>query len=104
MDRMVPIHLLAEGYKNINVAFKNPPEGLTATANIDDSKDIVDSKRYIRDWIVRIKLEAKCKDAIDESIDTKFAVFATGTLKGGKEVSDVVARGILEILPGPYVK
>lgn len=102
MDRMVPIHLLDEGYKSVKVVFKNAPSGLTATAKIDDSVDIVEKKRHTKDWIIRITFEAKCNAAMDEHVDVEYAVFASGTLKGGKEVTDIVSRGIVRIMPGPY--
>ena len=94
MDRMVPIHLTKEGYTTIKPVFIDPPSGLTAEGYIDEKDD----------WIARLKIEAKCESAIKEHVKTEFAVFATGTFKGGKKVSDVIASGILEILPGPYVK
>lgn len=93
MDRMVPIHLSNEGYTAIKPVLLNAPSGLTAEGYIDDRND----------WIARIKFEARCESALSQKVNTEFAVFATGVFKGGKNVSDVIARGILEILPGPYV-
>lgn len=101
MDSMIPIHLLKEGYKKIDVSLKDQISGLSASGVIDDSRDIL-GKDYKNDWIVRLTFEAKCKDAISEPKETVFAVFASGTLKGGRNVKDMVAKGKIRIMPGPY--
>lgn len=93
MDRMHPIHLTEEGYKTITPVLLNAPSGLEMSGSIDDKSD----------WIVRLLVTANCKDAITEIAKAEYSVFASGVLKGGREVTDVVARGILEVLPGPYV-
>lgn len=92
MDRMHPIHMRKEGYNKISIAFKNAPSGLTAEGHIDEKSD----------WIARIKLSAKCQSAIDEEVEVKYVVFASGVLKGGRETTDVISRGIVKIMPGPY--
>lgn len=93
MDRMIPIHLAKEGYDTVSVAFKDAPEGLSAEGYIDEKHD----------WIVRIKVSAECDSAIDEPVEVRYVVFASGTFEGGREVNDVVSRGIVKIIPGPYI-
>lgn len=91
MSKLIPIHLTKEGYKSIVVAFDGAPNGLKATGHIDK-----------KDWIVRIVFIAKCDKAIKDRIKVPYTVFAQGNIDG-RDVSDVVSKGMLEILPGPYV-
>lgn len=91
MNRVHPIHLTKEGYKDIKVAFNNAPEGLTYDSHIDERED----------WVVRVLFDAQCQDAINEKLEVEYSVFATGVLAGRGKVSDVVSRGKLVILPGP---
>lgn len=93
MDKMHPIHLTKEGYKKITPVMIDPPAGLDMTGSIDEKHD----------WIARLLVTANCKTAIKNPVETKFSVFASGTFKGGKEVTDVIARGILVVMPGPYI-
>lgn len=93
MDKMIPIHMLDEGYKTIKPVFLDAPDGLAAEGYID--------KKY--DWIARVKITSRCEEALEKRVDVQFAVFAEGILDGNRETSDIIARGVLEIIPGPYV-
>lgn len=90
MGLLRPIHLSKEGYDKITVAFDSAPEGLKATGSIDEK----------RDWIVRIQLSANVRAAVKEKVLVPYAVFAEGTVSGRK-TRDVVARGVMVIVPGP---
>lgn len=90
MGLLRPIHLSKEGYDKITVAFDSAPEGLKATGSIDEK----------RDWIVRIQLSANVRAAVKEKVLVPYAVFAEGTVSGRK-TRDVVARGVVVIVPGP---
>lgn len=86
MSMFYPIHLEEEGYTSVDVAFVNPPAGLTAEG-------------YIDDYVVRFTLEPKCESAIEEDIDVPYTVFINGTI-GTRTARDVVAKGVLHILSG----
>lgn len=85
-SKLAPIHLLDEGYTDIEVAFDDKPDGLFATGYIDAK----------RDWIIRINIDSMVADAIKDRIDVPYSVFASGN---GRR--DVVGRGVIAILPGP---
>lgn len=87
---MHPIHLRKEGYDSVEVAFVDPPSGLSASGYID-TKD---------DWVVRFLIKPMCNSAIKEDVDVVYTVFVTGTIDG-KQRRDVVAKGTLRILAGP---
>ncbi len=91
MSSVFPIHLRAEGYTDITVSFKDAPEGLTASAWIDEKDD----------WIIRVHFSAACADAIQDPVKVMYAVFAKGT-QGKHPVKDLVTKGVLVILPNPY--
>lgn len=91
MESLIPIHLIKEGYKTITIAFDDAPEGVTATGYIDTDKD----------WIVRVLFHVKTNKAIKEHIVVPFTVFAEGIMEGGREATDIVMTGKLDILPGP---
>ena len=93
MSRLLPIRLRREGYTGAEVALDNPPSGLSASASIDADKD----------WIVRIDVSAKSEEAVKERVEIPFTVFATGTVLG-REACDVVSRGTLIVLPGPFIE
>lgn len=86
MSKNKPIHLLKEGYEEASVSFVTPPEGLSATAWIDTS----------RDWIVRIKFIAYCENAILDPVKTKFAVRLK---RPDNDRTDIVQLGMLTVLP-----
>lgn len=90
MSTMFPIHLLEEGYTDVEVAFVDPPSGLVGTGYMDEDSD----------WVVRFIIEANCADALTENVDVSYAVFVNGIINGRKR-RDVVAKGTLRILAGP---
>lgn len=90
LSNCYPIHLKEEGYTDVEVAFANPPEGLTASGSIRDTDD----------WVVRFLLHPMCPSAIEEDVDVSYTVFVTGQING-KPRRDVVAKGTLRILAGP---
>lgn len=90
MSTMTPIHLRAEGYSEVEVAFDSPPAGLTGSGEIDADDD----------WVVRFLLHPMCRDAVSEDVDVPYSVFVKGNV-GGRQRRDVVARGTLRILAGP---
>lgn len=90
MSEMHPIHLLKEGYTTVEVAFVDPPQGLSATGSI----------RQEDDWVVRFSVNPNCPSALTEDVDVQYAVFVKGTV-GSVQRRDVVARGTLRILAGP---
>lgn len=90
MSTMFPIHLIQEGYTNVEVAFVNPPEGLNAKGYLDPDSD----------WVVRFLINPMCESAITEDVDVSYTVFVTGEINGMHR-RDVVAKGTLHILAGP---
>lgn len=88
--RVSPIHLLKEGYEDIEIALDEAPQGLTVVGHIDATED----------WVVRVDVKAMCPDAIKEKVEARYTVYAIGDIDG-KNVRDVVARGKLVILPNP---
>lgn len=88
MSKCIPIHLLEEGYSEVEVAFANPPAGLGAEGAIDKEQD----------WVVRFSFFPMCEDAIEEDVDVPYTVFV---LNREKEMRDVVAKGVLRIVAGP---
>lgn len=91
MDELIPVHLIKDGYMGIEIAFSDKPNGLEATGYIDQNKD----------WIVRIDLSANCPDAIKNKVTTTYSVFANGMIND-RDVSSIVATGVLSIIPGPF--
>lgn len=90
MSTMRPIHLLAEGYSDVEVVFANAPSGLLSEGYIDDDSD----------WVVRFLINPMCQSAIEEDVYVSYTVFVKGTIEGRKR-RDVVAKGTLRILAGP---
>lgn len=90
LSQFAPIHLLAEGYTDVEVAFDDPPEGLTGSGRLDPDSD----------WVVRFLIHPMCEAAVKEDVDVPYAVFVKGNV-GGRPRRDVVARGTLRILAGP---
>lgn len=86
-----PIHLqsTAEGYTGVEVAFVDPPTGLTASGELDD-------------YVVRVYINPMCQSAVKEDVDVPYTVFIKGT-RGGKQIRDVAAKGILRIVAGPII-
>lgn len=86
MSKCYPIHLKAEGYDKIEIAFTKDIEGLQASG-------------YIDDWIARITFFPQCPDAIEEDITVPYVVFASGEHTTSR---DIIAKGVLRIVSGPY--
>lgn len=93
MSMMHPIHLAKEGYTDVEVAFVNPPEGLSAYGHIDDRDD----------WVVRFMLNPMCSEAFEKDLEVSYTVFVKGNISGMKR-RDVIARGTLKILAGPIAE
>lgn len=90
MSTMYPIHLIKEGYTEVEVAFVEPPDGLVAHGEINPDSD----------WVVRYMIHPMCDSALEEDVEVSYAVFVKGVING-KTRRDVVARGTLKILAGP---
>lgn len=78
------IDLVAEGYSEVEVAFFDAPDGLTGYGHIDVN-------------IVRAVVNASCETLMDTDADVRFAIYAKGI-----GLKDVVAKGILHIVAGPF--
>ena len=91
-----PIHLTEEGYNRIEVVFDKKPTGLYGQGFIDERDD----------WVIRLKFHAVLDEAVLERFNCNFTVFAymEETVDGATEIkkSDIVCRGSLTVLPGPY--
>ena len=90
-----PIHLLSdyEGYDGAFVAWAGEHEGITATAYIDPDED----------WVVRVVVDCKDPNAIEEPQTYKLTVFV-GSVNGQGvyERRDIVALTELTVLPSAY--
>ena len=86
MDKLIPIHLREEGYTKASISFIDKPEGLTATASIDDTYD----------HIIRISLNAQVPTATTEAVNCTFVVHVVRP-----NTIDIVYHGVLVILPTP---
>lgn len=94
MKKLIPIHLIEEGYTNVKVAFADTIEGLTVTSAHIDIDD---------DWVVRTIISAKVPAAIKEKVETTFSVIASRSDEAGHEINDFVNQGRLVILPSPFI-
>lgn len=90
LSKLAPVHLLSEGYTHAVIEFDEDIDGLIADCDIDNHDD----------WIIRININAKCKDAIKEKIKIRYTIFVGNE----DELNDVAATGFLTILPGPYTQ
>lgn len=90
MRRLHPIHLIKEGYEDIDVVFHDKPDGLEAYGEIDKK----------RDWIIRITVESLVEDAITDKVEVPYSIFASCEIDEHVH-RDVVSRGVIVILPGP---
>lgn len=86
IESMIPIHLIEEGYTDIEVVLKDSPSGITTSGYID----------IYEDWVVRVLFDVSDHPSLDEDKDIEYAVFA---VKGN--IRDVVMIGTLTILAGP---
>lgn len=93
MGMLRPIHLHKEGYMSISVALDDAPEGVRVDGYIDTK----------RDWIVRMRVAAETDAALKEKVRIPYTIFASGPISGS-ESRDVIARGTIVVLPGPYNK
>lgn len=91
MGKLSPVHLLREGYQDVIVSLDEAPDGFQAEGYIDTDKD----------WIVRIIIGAMVPEALKEKIEVPYTVFVEGFLDDMKH-RDVVSRGTIVIIPGPY--
>ena len=89
-SQFAPIHLIEEGYGEVEVAFDDPPAGLHGSGWIDGDSD----------WVVRFLIEPMCPSAVKEDVDVPYTVFVKGNV-GGRPRRDVVAKGTLRIVAGP---
>lgn len=97
LSKTFPIHLKEEGYTTVDVVFKDPPEGITASAFIDDTED----------WVIRVDIDLNCEEAISDDIEVPYSIFVNGSFKDSKTTTrtmrNIVAKGILHILAGPII-
>ena len=96
-DRLVvldDINLLDEGYSSVTVSFVDPPDGLTASGDIDNG-------------CVNLTLSVMCQSVVSDDVEVPFAAYVTGTFGDGYEneepvqLRDVVTKGIVRISAGP---
>lgn len=89
IDNLVaePIHLTDEGYDQVSMHTYDLPDGFSHSVSIDD-------------WVVRLTLNPRCNDAILEPVNVRFSVIATNSTEN---VSDMVANGIIRILPALHM-
>lgn len=90
-----PIDLEGEGYSYVDVGMVAPPDGLTFEGYIDyDTIELV--------------VNTHCPDAQTESWDVPYAVYVGGMTVDERdnetevELRDVVTKGVLHIVKGPY--
>lgn len=90
MRKVFPVHLIKEGYDEATIHFIDPPEGLTATASIDE----------IDDWVINLFIDVLVPSAIDQKIVVPYSVFVTRT-DDDRRHRDIAAKGLLIIHPAP---
>lgn len=86
MAKLVPIHLLQEGYERCEVAFLPSLPGLSAKAWIDEADD----------WIIRVKFSAWVEDDDFKPQSTRFAV---RVYNDGEERCDVASIAEIVVMP-----
>lgn len=79
------IDLEEEGYDSIEADMVDGPEGLTISGEIDGS-------------VIRLTIKSLCQEAIEESIDVPFSIYA---VSDDDTMRDVVIKGVLHIVAGP---
>ena len=84
-----------EGYTDVEIAFNEAPEGLSAQGMVDNDS-------------IWVTFTVSCDDAVNQDVDVPFTVFASGLgmdLDGNMTVPlrDVVIKGVLHIVAGPYL-
>lgn len=90
MSQFIPIHLTEEGYTSIETALDNSPSGLSCSASIDKYED----------WVVRFDIAANCRDVVDECLDVRYALFASGKFED-RLVKHMITKGMICVVPGP---
>lgn len=86
MAKLIPIHLLEEGYETVEVAFQPKISGLTAEAYIDEADD----------WVIRVHFVAQVDMEDFKPMSTKFAV---RVYNGDKTDCDVAAIAEVIVMP-----
>lgn len=88
-SKVVPIHLLSEyeGYTGAEVAWVEKPDGVDATAEIDQDED----------WVVKLVVDAHDEDALEEPKTYKLTVFVNAP-----DRRDIVVLAELVVLPSAY--
>lgn len=86
MAKLIPIHLLKEEYKTVEVAFQPVISGLNATGYIDEADD----------WIIRVHFVALVDDEEFKPQKTKFAV---RVYNDDKSICDVAAIAEVIVMP-----
>lgn len=84
--RLIPIHLPEYGYE-WDITWE-PQEGLSMSCWIDEDED----------WVVRLKIDTNCPDAVDKPLRSRFAM--AGTADDGRRT---IISGLLQIVPGLVV-
>jgi hypothetical protein len=107
MRTITPIHLRAEGYTRVEIAWIHeryneeedyhyvesdtiPPKGITAHGYIDEKDD----------WVVRAEFDIRDPSALRHPRRYKIAVSAVDE---GRGVSDIIVLAELVVLPAAYV-
>lgn len=93
MSKLIPIHLIEEGYTSAVVSFADTIPGLNVSKVWIDVDD---------DWIVRAIISAEVPDAVKKKIRTGFQVQVRRTDENDIEIRDIVCDGVLVILPSTY--
>lgn len=91
-SKVTPIHLLSdyEGYDNEGiVAWVEKPEGIDATAYVDENED----------WVVRVDISANDADAVERPQVYRFSVFLDSSTTHRR---DLVVLAELIVLPSAY--
>lgn len=88
MCKLWPIHLIKEGYTDVDVSLTNKIEGFSISGIIDPDND----------WIVRLIATADIDAAITEPWKTRFSVRVKDY---GSNRTDMVAIGDIVVLPAP---
>ena len=94
-SKVIPIHLLSEyeGYESAFVAWTGEHEGIVATAYIDPDED----------WVVRVNIDCKDPNALDEPKKYRFTVFVGSDMVDDSYTRrDIVALAELTVLPSAY--
>lgn len=96
MRRLIPIHLIDEGYSKVSVnvvdADGGGVDGISASGEIDENDD----------WIVRVSFDASVPGVLtpeDDPVECYYSVYLNMDSNG---VRDLAAIGRLTVLPSPF--